>query len=273
MKVQLLGTGSADGWPNPWCGCASCTWARGAGQARTHTAALVDDVLLLDCGPDVPKTAARLGVSLAGVRHLLLGHAHPDHTGPEALMWRGWSTVRARPLDVVGPPAALAACRHWVGPDDPVRFVEVQAGDRLPVGRYQVRVLPAAHGDATVGPAVLYDLMGPDGRLLYATDTAPPPAAALDAAAGAGYDVVLLEETHGDRGGPGDHLDLASFAATCAELRRRGAVTERTRVVAVHLGHGNPPGPELARRLGLLGAELLAEGDVVGAGPPPPRAR
>ena len=25
MQVRLLGTGSADGWPNPFCACGSCT--------------------------------------------------------------------------------------------------------------------------------------------------------------------------------------------------------------------------------------------------------
>jgi adenosylcobinamide kinase/adenosylcobinamide-phosphate guanylyltransferase len=100
MKVQLLGTGSADGWPNPFCDCASCAWARREDVVRGHTGVLVDDVLMLDCGPDVPRNAARLGVSLSGVRWLLLGHAHPDHTGPQALMWRSWSTVAAQPLEV-----------------------------------------------------------------------------------------------------------------------------------------------------------------------------
>ena len=41
-------TGSADGWPNPFCACASCTWAKQAGVIRGQTAALVDDTLMLD---------------------------------------------------------------------------------------------------------------------------------------------------------------------------------------------------------------------------------
>ena len=52
MRVQLLGTGSADRWPNPWCRCASCEWARSTGSLRDRTSALVDDILLVDPGPD-----------------------------------------------------------------------------------------------------------------------------------------------------------------------------------------------------------------------------
>jgi adenosylcobinamide kinase/adenosylcobinamide-phosphate guanylyltransferase len=262
MKVQLLGTGSADGWPNPFCDCVSCAWARREDEVRGHTGVLVDDVLMLDCGPDVPRSAARLGVPLGGVRWLLLGHAHPDHTGPQALMWRSWSTVADRPLEVVGPPAAIAACRDWVGPQDPVTFREIAVGDTVQLGPYMVTALAAAHGDASIGPAVLYDLRSQDGRLLYATDTGPLPERTLAELNGR-FDLVLLEETAGDRPVDPGHHDLAMFAATIAELRRRGCVDERTDVVAVHLGHGNPPEPLLSTRLGAAGARALPDGAVL----------
>ena len=62
MIVQLLGTGSADGWPNPFCRCPSCTSERTAGRTRCPTAALVDGCLLLDAGP---TAAAAAGVSVS----------------------------------------------------------------------------------------------------------------------------------------------------------------------------------------------------------------
>jgi adenosylcobinamide kinase/adenosylcobinamide-phosphate guanylyltransferase len=43
-------------------------------------------------------------------------------------------------------------------------------------------------------------------------------------------------------------------------------VTDRTDVVAVHLGHGNPPGPELGRRLAAWGARVVPDGTVLHAG-------
>lgn len=260
MEVLLLGTGAADGWPNPFCRCASCLASLATGDVRGQTAALVDDALLLDCGPEAPRAAVRAGRSLDGVRHLLLTHAHPDHLGPAALLWRSWAG-RSEPLQVSGPAAALAGCRDWIGPDDPVRLVEVRAGDTLRLGQHTVAVLPAAHEDG----AVLYDVAaGGGGRLLYATDTGPLPAAAYDAMAGAGYDLVLLEETFGDRSDHGTgHLDLTTFPLELAELRRRGAVTAATDVVAVHLGHRNPPRAELTRRLAGWGARVVPDGTVL----------
>ncbi|WP_322762921.1 bifunctional adenosylcobinamide kinase/adenosylcobinamide-phosphate guanylyltransferase [Frankia sp. Cr2] len=289
MRLRLLGTGSADGWPNPWCECASCRWAR-EHEVRTQTAVLLDEVMLIDCGPDVPRAATRFGVRLADVRHLLFSHAHPDHTGPAALMWRAWTTVADQPLDVVGPPACLDACRAFVGPWDgtdvdmdvdqvagdpagsggsggsgPLRFHPAFAGDVLTLGGFEVRPVAANHGDAVIGPAVLYDVTTPDGgRLLYACDTgAPLPRQTLEALTGRAFDVVLMEENNGDRPGFGDHLDLPGFANVLAQLRQRDAVVDTTRVVAVHLSHRNPPGDALAQRLAFMGAQVYPDGTVL----------
>lgn len=261
MNLTLLGTGSADGWPNPHCSCASCASARSAGSLRGQTAALLDGVLLLDCGPEAPHAAQRAGLDLTGLRHVLLTHAHPDHCAPAFLLFRSW--VGSAPLDVVGPPEVVAQARMWVAPDSPVRFVEVSAGDRLTLDAYDVRVLAARHGDE--GACVLYDVTGPGGRLLYATDTGPLPDATVEAVRGAAFDVVLLEETFGDHSTHGtDHLDLQTFPEQLRRLRAVGALTDDTDVAAVHLSHRNPPTPELSRRLAAWGARVVEDGETLG---------
>ncbi len=267
MEVVLLGTAGAGGRPNAFCTCALCTHAIATGDVRAHTAALVDGRLLLDCGPEVPLSATRLGRSLAGVRHLLVTHSHPDHAGPMALLARAWAN-RPEPMDLVGPPEALAVFADWIGPDDPVRPRAVAAGDRLDLDGYQVHVLAADHGDEHAGPGVLFDVTAPDGgRLLYATDTGPLPATTAAATAGRAYDVVLLEQSfgavtdHGTR-----HLDLDTFAGTVREMRSNGAVVASTDVVAIHLGHHDPPADELDRRLAEVGARVVPDGTVLGTG-------
>src|SRR5437660_493138 len=136
-------------------------------------------------------------------------------------------TTPGPPLDVAGPPAVIEECRRWVEPDAAISWHELRAVDTLELGQYRVRALAAAHGDASVGPALLYDITGPRGdRMLWATDTAALPQSTLDAAASAAYDAVFLEQTNGDDLDTGtDHLDLRSWPLQVAELRRRGAVT------------------------------------------------
>lgn len=257
MDVLVLGSGSADGWPNPFCACASCTTERDTGRLRGQTSVLVDGTLLLDCGPETPRAAGRLGADLTGLRHVLITHQHPDHCSPAFLLFRSW--VAEAPLDVAGPPDVIEQCRMWVAADSSVNFVSVAAGDRLTLGAYDVRVLAARHG--APGSSVLYDVAAPTGRALYATDTGPLPPETVEAVRGAAFDHVFLEETFGDRTDHGtDHLDLGSFPEQVRRLRNVGAVTEDTDLVAVHLSHHNPPGAELNRRLSAYGARAVDDG-------------
>lgn len=261
MRVRLLGTGSADGWPQAFCRCESCAAQRAGGVIRVPTSALVDDVLLIDGNADSPGAATRAGGDLAEVRHLLVSHAHVDHLAPQLLLFRSW--VDDGPLDVIGPAAVLDACRPWVAPDAPVRWVEVHAGDAIDLGTHRVRVLPANHRVTAPGDAVLYDVTARDGgRLLWGCDTGPWDDAWVRAVAEADYDVVVLEETFGLATDVSDgHLHLGSFAELVAALRGVGAVTDSTDVVAVHLSHHNSPETELRARLAVVGARPGRDGE------------
>ena len=247
----MLGSGAADGWPNPWCGCSSCAAALEQGVVRGQTAALVDDRLLLDLGPEAPRAALRHGVSLRGVRLALVTHRHADHHAAAGWAWRTWAD--AGPLTLLAPPAVLA--------DAPVdartTTVAAEPGGRHLLAGYDVRVLPAAHPDG----AVLYDVTGPDGgRLLWATDTGVLPEGTVEGARDAAYDLVLLELS----GSPlPTHLSLADWPDQVERLRAVGAVTPTTRVVAVHLGHGNPPPDRLDGLLATYGATAARDGDLL----------
>jgi len=255
MDLTVLGTGAADGWPNPFCACASCTSERAAGRLRGQTSVLVDGILLLDCGPETPRAAERTGTDLTGLRHVLITHQHPDHCSPAFLLFRSW--IDNAPLDVVGPPEVIEACRMWVAPDSMVNFMTVSPGDRLNLGGYDIRVLDAQHD----GDSVLYDVTGNDARLLYATDTGPLPSLTVESVRGAAFDVIVMEQTFGDHTSHGtDHLDLTTFPEQVRRLREVGAIAANTDLIAVHLSHHNPPTDELGRRLSAWGARLVDDG-------------
>ncbi|MFG2309587.1 bifunctional adenosylcobinamide kinase/adenosylcobinamide-phosphate guanylyltransferase [Streptomyces sp. NPDC048566] len=133
--------------------------------------------------------------------------------------------------------------------------VEVPAGlpqpGRVPDGRelalltgHRVRAVPV---DA---PGTGYAVTGPDGlRLLYLPPGGAP--AGLDGD-GDRYAMVLL--------------DVAGRPDALARLRAAGAVGPTTDVLAVHLDHDVPPGPESRRRLAAAGARAVPDGTTLDVG-------
>jgi adenosylcobinamide kinase/adenosylcobinamide-phosphate guanylyltransferase len=253
VRIRVLGSGAADGWPNPWCPCASCTAALAQGVVRGQTSVLVDDRLLLDLGPTVGLAAARLGVSLQSVDTVCVTHRHVDHHFPQAWVWRYWAK-HPRSLTVVAPPLVLDDAKPHL---DEVTTVPARPGDVHEVNGFTVRPVDAHHPE----DAVLYDVTAPDGtRLLYATDTGELPEATVDALRGRDFHVVLLELA----GTPiPSHLTLESWPQQVARLREAGAVTDATDVVAIHVGHDNPPPDELDSRLAALGSRAARDGDAI----------
>ena len=161
MHVRLLGTGSAEGWPSPWCSCASCRATARAGVLRASASALVDDRLLLELGPDAPRAAVRAGTDLTGVEAVLVTHAHPDHFHWPAWMWRGWAAGN-RAVVLVAPPAFL------LGMSFPIAQKAVQQ-DPAVVGR-NVGIVQLANilgntAGAVVTGLVLLHLLGTAGTL------------------------------------------------------------------------------------------------------------
>jgi len=261
MEVLLLGTGAADGIPNVFCRCQTCTDYRQRGELRTPTSVLVDGRLLIDPGPEAPRQVTRYGRDLTSLQAILVGHAHDDHLDPSLLMHRSW--VSGAPLEVCGPEPVVTITGKWLDPAQrAVRLRQVTAGDSFELAGYQIVAIRAHH--QAFGEALCYRISDDSAALLYLTDTGRLPAASLDALSNRRVDLVLLEETFGyitDRSD--QHHHLASFAETITALRDRGVVDSATRVLAIHLGHDNPPLAELRDRLALIGAEALPDGTVM----------
>ncbi|MEU7716395.1 bifunctional adenosylcobinamide kinase/adenosylcobinamide-phosphate guanylyltransferase [Streptomyces tibetensis] len=134
--------------------------------------------------------------------------------------------------------------------------VEVPAGlpqpGRVPDGR-ELTLLTGHRVRAVAldAPGTGYAVTGPEGqRLLYLPPGGAP--AGLEQPAES-YDMVLA--------------DVVGRPDALARLRAVGALGPTTDVVAVHLDHDLPPGPELGRRLAAAGARAVPDGVtlVVGA--------
>lgn len=108
MKILFLGTGAAD-WNH---------WEHGAmADYRRNASVLIDDVLLIDPGPDVSEALERFGRSSNRITHILNTHRHQDHYCPETVRKLGGAEL-----------------------------VQIAVGTHAMVGGYRVSALSANHG-------------------------------------------------------------------------------------------------------------------------------
>ena len=79
MKVKFLGTSA--GWPLPrlGCECDICS-SKDSRDKRGRSQLLINDILLLDIGPDTYLHLSRDDVDPKKIKFAAITHEHPDHT-------------------------------------------------------------------------------------------------------------------------------------------------------------------------------------------------
>ena len=75
----------------------------------------MNGVILIDPGPDVAQSIARIGRDLGETKHWLITHGHHDHLDPVLLLSRSWA-IGDQPLVIWGPPNAIDALAPWISP-------------------------------------------------------------------------------------------------------------------------------------------------------------
>lgn len=134
MRITFLGTGAAD-WP--------LERSEGLLEFRRLSSALVDDVLLIDPGPQVLDALAEYGKAAAGIRYILNTHRHSDH----------YSTDTVARLESLG--AAL---------------IPIADGEERQIGRYTVTAYRGNHG--TSAHTLHYMITDQQRTLFYGLDGA-----------------------------------------------------------------------------------------------------
>jgi phosphoribosyl 1,2-cyclic phosphate phosphodiesterase len=275
MDVHLLGTAAAEGWPAAYCDCPVCELARklGGPNIRMRTGALVDDDLKIDHSPDTVVHMQRARRSLAKVRTIIMTHEHPDHLFASELKRTvnlGQDVARQPPIAVYANEPVLAMVRKaFKHPLDfrldlqptLVPFTPVTLAD----GVTTVLPLPATHCEE----AVLFRVTRGGRSLFYGHDSGVYKTETLDAlGAGGPLDIALLDCTHTTRTDVAfkHHLGISTLLNMVDELRRRGAVNDRTRVIATHFSphSGATCHEELVRLLMPHGVETAFDGMRVG---------
>ena len=282
MKITFLGTSAANAYPEAFCRCGNCEQARALGgpSLRKRSAALIDDELLIDLGPDVMTAAQVHGRPLTKVRWCLQTHAHADHLDPSHFLSRspGYGVVGAPRLHFFASQGTLRVVTQMLARDcAPLHFLDPEMGEQLNLeihavapfqrfrcGPYHVTAFPANH-DPEI-ECLLYAVEGAGRTIFYGTDTAALPEEVWAGfhRAGLRFDVVVLDHTYGPEEPTSDHLSARDLIAHAARMREEGLLAEGGRVLATHIAHeGNPPHPALAAFANRHGYEVAYDGLVV----------
>ncbi len=131
MKIQFLGTGAAD-----WKGVPPSIPGY-----RFFSSAVIDDILLIDPGPDVFLSSEKFGISLKDIKWVINTHSHEDHFN----------------VDTLNRLVAGGA-----------EFIDFGRNDFRKLGKYEIRSLAANH--STCEDAKHFMISDGQKKLYYALD-------------------------------------------------------------------------------------------------------
>lgn len=243
MKVTLLGTSSAEGWPGLFCRCEACDIARrlGGKNIRTRTTTLIDDVLKIDFPPDTLYHVIRYNLDLRRLKALLFTHAHDDHFSWAELQYRGHyfvPTPVTDPLHVYGPRDVIQCLAHHLDLDMiPLTLHRLMAWEPASIGDYTITPILAQHDPSQ--ECFNYIIQDQNGStLLYATDTGWYQETTWRFLENARFDGVVVECAKGPNvGGYTGHLSIPEVVAMRERLLRAGALRPDAPVVTTHFSH------------------------------------
>ena len=250
MKIMFLGTGAAD-----------YDWSRyGEPEVCGSTATLINDRLLIDCGPTVAAALERFGQQKSQITDIVVTHNHNDHFRLETL--KEITAGREGGVRFFASPQlcqiAAPFCRVY-----PLDF-----GVRFRAGECDLLALPANHVVKDVAEKTFLYHIASEGRsLLYALDTAWLSSVAHRMLENIRFDGVIWDATMSE---PGDwrifdHTDPAMFAMIRKVFTDNGSIDAHTRIWFDHRARTLwPTAPaaqqEIARRENV---ELAHEGEIV----------
>jgi phosphoribosyl 1,2-cyclic phosphate phosphodiesterase len=279
MELTFLGTAAANANPEPFCACDHCVRSRALGgpSLRKRSAALVNNDLLIDFGPDVLAASQQHPRPFTQVQWCLQTHAHGDHLDPSHFNAHspGYDVVGAPRLHYYASAGSLRRLVYLRGHDDEngnlldpvvaerlnVLCHTVAAGDAFDVGPYRVYAFTANH-DPAVEP-LLYAIQRDGRTIFYGTDTAALPETTWRDfhRHGLRFDLFILDHTYGPAEPAPDHLSAREFIAHLARLREESLLAPGARMFATHIAHpGNPPHPELVEFARPHGYEIAYDG-------------
>lgn len=258
MKVQLLGTGGADGIPSVFGTSRVSEYAKqhGGKDVRTRTAALIDDDLKIDFGPDTLAQIAHFNLVADDWSAIFFTHSHDDHLCESELQYAlyPFTELEFAPFTIYGNANVLERIEARY-PAWPFELIETKSFTPVTHVGYTVTPIHANHKldeDA-------HNLIIDDGKvkLLYGTDTGIWHDETWAALQGHVFGGIVIECSEGfNRTDYYGHLDAHDAVRVLDRLRGMGCIAQDCKIVTTHHWHlGNATHAELESFFAPYGVE------------------
>jgi phosphoribosyl 1,2-cyclic phosphodiesterase len=282
MNVTFLGTAAANAFPEAFCKCRNCVQARtlGGPSLRKRSAALINDDLLIDLGPDIMAASHMHGCSLDQVRYCLQTHPHADHLDLSHLLSRSpaYGVVGAPVLDFYASRETVERAAETFERDlagysllspEAEKYLnfkirQIQPLESFTMGPYSIMAFPANHAPGM--GAMLYAIEADGCAVFYGTDTATLFEQTWQAFRRykMRFDVVILDHTYGPEQPGRDHLSAHQVIEHANRMRSEGVLGPSGRIFATHIAHeGNSAHTDLSAFAKHHGYEVAYDGLVL----------
>ncbi|MBT3344070.1 MAG: MBL fold metallo-hydrolase [Gemmatimonadetes bacterium] len=232
MRILFLGTGAAD-WPRTY---EATLEQATSGAVRGTSAVLVNENMLIDCGPTVPDALALFGVDVSRITDMLITHTHGDHLDAEAMSRLLAARGQAEPLRIRVESASLARLQELEL--EGVEIHVLEPGQIFEVQGLTVTALAANHVVDAPQQPLHYLLESQGRRVMYATDGAWLLKQTWLALREQPLDGLIWDATNGETEGDWrifEHNSVDMIRLMMQTLRREEIVTDQTRVWLTHM--------------------------------------
>ena len=244
MRIKILGTAAAEGWPALFCNCQACVEAlklKGK-NIRTRSSIQIDEILKIDFPPDSLYHALRYQLTFADLSFLLITHAHFDHLATEQLSYLIPPFAlqdQTKTLKVFGTAEVIErikTLKNWDESLRPSLLNILKPFQSLRLDPYVIETVEAVHG--TEGQSLNYLISRDQKRFLYASDTGFYKEKTWNYLRGKYVDLVIAECT----GGPqnltyGSHMGFPNIQKFRTKAESIGLTNDDTIWVITHFSH------------------------------------
>ncbi len=251
MRIRILGTAAAEGWPAIFCGCETCRRARKSGgkDIRSRASIQIDDVFKIDLPPDTYYHSVRYNLDLAALKHLFFTHSHHDHFAIDELDYINppfAHELQNVPIRIYGNESVIQIIKtRFAGTDMPYELNKLEPFIPVLADHLTFVPIPAQHKpDET---ALNYVVQSDSSTVLYASDTGLYNDVTIDHLSHYKFDLLIVECTQGKLDMPSNfHMGFDGVLQLRDRLAASGAIRNHTRIVLTHFSHN----------IGMLHSEL-----------------